>query len=411
MTGVQTCALPILLDENKMEFAKFIIDLEDFTRLTRAKILYNHLFFSDLPEEYLLALLKDNKYLAIIKHRNYNPRVIYAITQIDVWSTIQVKDYYETFIEYLNKPSLIWNHAYENQISKLSRCILALLSLNNPPIFLSDLEKAIKEFSSLFTKKYDIHYNYFTFKEAIKELENTFIKINKDYHNNFIIDFQNPSIQDFLISYLEKNKSILIDCVECSLFFDQLFSLFKVREDDNEDEDPFSGLDDTTKKILIDYDCQKAIAAKLLRDFEELRISSLHRIHYYNTNNYYYSYNDYDLYTKIRKTLDFFDSEISSELETLLLSLIKSSYPDQFSSYNINWDSISFVVEKFGKKFPLNLSSFLTTLSKHLNNIDDIEGFSRLDKLCSIIDLNKEDFDDNFYDNIHNIIKDRKSVV
>jgi adenylate kinase family enzyme len=396
-----------LLDENKMEFAKYIIDLEDYTNLARAKILYNHLFFSDLPEEYLLDLLKGHKYISIIKHRNYNPRVISAITQKDIWATIKVKDYYKIFIEYLNKPSLIWKHAYENQISKLSRCILALLSLNNPPIFLNDLEKAVKEFSNLFSKKYDIHYNYFTFKESIKELENTFIKITKDYRNQFIVNFQNPSIQDFLIAYLENNKSILIDCIESSLFLDQIFSLFRVGEDENNSDDSFSNLlGDSTKKIPINPDLNKTIINKLLKDFSILRISSLHPVYFQYPENFYWSYNDYDLYTKIRAVIEFYGARINPKLETLLINLIKSSYPAELSSHRINWYSLNNIVEYFGKKFPLNLTVFLNTLTKQLNDVDDIDGFSRLDKTCSKIEINKDDYADTFYDNIHKIIQD-----
>lgn len=396
-----------LLDESKMEFAKYIIDLENYTKLARAKILYNHLFFSDLPEEYLLNLLKENRYLSIIKHRNYNPRVISAITQKDVWSTIKVKDYYKIFVEYLDKPSLIWKHAYENQISKLSRCILALLSLNNPPIFLNDLEKAVKEFSNLFSKKYDIHYNYFSFKEAIKELENTFIRITKDYHNQFIVDFQNPSIQDFLITYLENNDSILIDCIESSLFLDQILSLFRFGEDDNQSDDPLSDLfNGSTKKILINSNLQNTINNKLLTEFETLRISGLHRIYFHNTENYYWSYNDYDLYTKIRKVMEFYNSGLKPELETLLINCIKLSFPETLSSHRINWYSLNYIVEKFGKKFPLKFTEFLNTLSTQLNNVDDIDGFCRLDKTCSKIETTEEEYGELLFDKIHEIIEE-----
>ena len=40
-----------------------VINLSDYTRPIRAKILYNHIYFSDLPKEYKLALLEDRGYL------------------------------------------------------------------------------------------------------------------------------------------------------------------------------------------------------------------------------------------------------------------------------------------------------------------------------------------------------------
>ena len=39
-----------------------VINLSDYTRPVRAKILYNHIYFSDLPKEYKLALLEEHGY-------------------------------------------------------------------------------------------------------------------------------------------------------------------------------------------------------------------------------------------------------------------------------------------------------------------------------------------------------------
>ena len=63
------------LSGTEIAMSKSIISLEDYTHLIRARILYNHLFFSDLPSNLKTSLLPNERYWDVIRHRNYNPRV------------------------------------------------------------------------------------------------------------------------------------------------------------------------------------------------------------------------------------------------------------------------------------------------------------------------------------------------
>ena len=53
-----------------------ILKIADYGRAARARILYNHIYFSELPEGYRNALIGDNFYEKILGHRNFNPRLI-----------------------------------------------------------------------------------------------------------------------------------------------------------------------------------------------------------------------------------------------------------------------------------------------------------------------------------------------
>jgi hypothetical protein len=64
-----------------IEFMTCIVNLGDYTRPIRAKILYNHIYFSSLPTAHKLAVLENKGYESILRHRNYNPRVIEYMTQ------------------------------------------------------------------------------------------------------------------------------------------------------------------------------------------------------------------------------------------------------------------------------------------------------------------------------------------
>jgi len=53
-----------------------VIDIEDYTALVRAKILYNHVYFSHLHSSAKRAFAAPQRYEAILDHRNYNPRLV-----------------------------------------------------------------------------------------------------------------------------------------------------------------------------------------------------------------------------------------------------------------------------------------------------------------------------------------------
>ena len=57
------------------------MDLGKYTRLIRAKILFNHVYFSDITAKYKQSILEGNGYFKIIDHSNYSPRIIDLLTQ------------------------------------------------------------------------------------------------------------------------------------------------------------------------------------------------------------------------------------------------------------------------------------------------------------------------------------------
>lgn len=116
-----------------LDTKKFVLELSDFTELQKAEILYNHVYFSDLPEEHKADLLQDKNYLKIIRHRNYNPRIIEMTTGFAAEPERVGEAYTETFLRNLEDPSRVWEHAFSRQISEAARhLLLVLLSLPLP---------------------------------------------------------------------------------------------------------------------------------------------------------------------------------------------------------------------------------------------------------------------------------------
>ena len=60
---------------------KFVLHLEHYSRLDRARILYNHLWHANLKRADLDSLLSERRYMQIVDHPNFNPRLIEYITR------------------------------------------------------------------------------------------------------------------------------------------------------------------------------------------------------------------------------------------------------------------------------------------------------------------------------------------
>lgn len=182
------------------DFKKCIIDLKNYTKRIKAEILYSHLYFSELPYEYILALIDNEHYLDIIKHPNYNPRIIDYMTMQKRYKEVLPQSYFSEFIKNLDNPTEIWYHAFENQINNKTRSILFAI-VTFPQYYLAFGKDVIQLISNIICQKlYSEKINSLDYKNSIKILDGDFITINQ---NN--IHFADSSIRDFIENYIYKN--------------------------------------------------------------------------------------------------------------------------------------------------------------------------------------------------------------
>ncbi len=212
---------------------KCVVDLEKYTKINRAFILYNHVYFSDLPDDYKFALIRDEGYLRIIEHDNYNPRIIEWMTTLLDPQECTPDDYLELFIQNLDQPARIWSHAFEQQISNESRMLLLTLATLPNITLLEHLEEAFNAFYKHQAKYYGFAINPNAFKESVRELEDTFIRTNR-IEDTFIIEFHNPSIRDYLNACLENNEQMVIGLAASAVYFDQITYLWGGVREQNE---------------------------------------------------------------------------------------------------------------------------------------------------------------------------------
>jgi Restriction endonuclease len=213
------------LAQPTVELAPCIVDLADYTRPIRARILYNHIFFSDLPDPYKLELLERKRYSTILAHPNYNPRIIEHMTEHRNVKHIGHSGYFEEFLRNLAKPARIWDHAFRNDLSEAAQHTLLVLGSMPTPVLLSDLMVAFDKFYQYRRHKIGFATSSRDCEHALKELDGNFVKTDL-VGEDAVIDFHNPSVNDYVEMYLAESPLDVADLVESVSFFDQLQQLW-----------------------------------------------------------------------------------------------------------------------------------------------------------------------------------------
>lgn len=210
---------------SKIDVNKCVISIEDYTRIDRANILYNHIYFSDLPYEIKENILSEQNYLRILDHKNYNPRIIESLT-INYSNSLN-ENYVEHFIEILDNPEELWKHPFENQIGCNSQDLLMILVFLNGNVDEDSLEEAFWKYRKNKLTKYGTNISERDFNNALKELDGTFISSERDIRNsNINIKFNNPSIRDFLEVYIIKSINYeIVLFLESFIYFKQIQSM------------------------------------------------------------------------------------------------------------------------------------------------------------------------------------------
>lgn len=213
-----------------------ILEMSDYSFAQKARILYNHLYFSDLPRAYKQEVLRNDFYLDIIKHENFNPRLIEWLSGYIRVRRIAITEYREHITQLLDSPEQIWSHAFEHQISEAARNVLFCLWPMRGSVSLSDFRPAWQSLHECKARRYNYRTGPTDFRRALDELEGSFISI---YDQE--IDFLNPSIREVIETLFRTNTDHVADVIFAAARFDQVISFWKLSS-----ERPSDGLTPAT---------------------------------------------------------------------------------------------------------------------------------------------------------------------
>jgi hypothetical protein len=197
---------------------RIVLQMSDYTFGQRAQILYNHLYFSELPVEYQDELLRGEFYFEIIKHHKYNPRLIEWLSTYRRVKNVAVADYSDFVLSLLNDSAEIWRHAYEKEISDSGRTFLLALFTLNGRTGLTVLEKAFTALHTVRAERYGFQRRPEDFRIAFRELAGAFVKLVSEN----LIEVLDPSVLDLLNAVVRDATDNAIDLISGANSFDQI---------------------------------------------------------------------------------------------------------------------------------------------------------------------------------------------
>jgi hypothetical protein len=187
------------LADRRLDVTKYVLDVGVYTRRIKARILYNHLFVSNIPLRHIQNLLDSAALPKIIGHENYNPRIVEWMTDYLSIETTPVEKYAEAFLSALDNPSQIWGTAFRTHMPvKCRHLLFGLFFCSEYGVARDDLKVVFDALHPELCRKYVHAYASDDFSEAVRILEGSFIEINGSQ-----ISFINPSIRDYLTNYLK----------------------------------------------------------------------------------------------------------------------------------------------------------------------------------------------------------------
>jgi hypothetical protein len=176
------------------------VSLADYTRAHRARVLFNHLYFSNLPESRLQKLVERRIYRRIVEHQHFNPRIVEGISNYANSKAMSDEEYLEYIQQRFDDPQDVWEHPFRYQISPTARRLLILLWSFGKHVELDELKAALKRMDSSQPPEEFVQ----RWRDTLRELDGNFLTTNQyPLHSDTkksvtLVEFQNPSVRSFI---------------------------------------------------------------------------------------------------------------------------------------------------------------------------------------------------------------------
>lgn len=213
----------------KLTSRQYIVNINSYSKLTKAKILYNHLWHSPLPLEWKEDIINNGFYNKIINHRNFNPRLIAFTMNLENKNDKSLSQFVYNNLEH---PDQIWDHCYTTQIDEQARILVKICIAAGGKISEQELEKAYEQGL--------IEYNFTSTTNQPKDFFHTSRlvcgSILLRHVSNDLISYTpfNPSVTDYVIDKVSSTSEAkkLINSLNNNLvakFYSDLIKSNKIR--------------------------------------------------------------------------------------------------------------------------------------------------------------------------------------
>ncbi len=214
------------LDGSTLIRDRIVLKLGHYSFGDRARILYNHLYFSDLPKAHKWEMLHGDFFLRVIRHAHFNPRLIEWLADLGRVGAVLAADYQIYVEDLLDNPEKIWDHAYRTQIPEAGRCLLLALYTDGGDSLLG-LTSCFAKLRGARAKRYNQQTEPNEFDATLKILEGGFLTIG----TRGSVGYLNPSIKGYVGSVIVEDPETYSDIFESAIRFKQIATLWRLRSE------------------------------------------------------------------------------------------------------------------------------------------------------------------------------------
>lgn len=223
-----------------------IVNSNKLSDLDKARVLRSNLKYWDVPVEYISGLTRSvnsgtfdggngnqrqktissiPRYLKIVQHHNYNPRIIEYVCRKEVYESVVSDSYFDRIREHLNEPKEVWGNEFDRRLPPEDRYVMFILfSLTDKEVDHDSLRRAFQKvvYSS---ESMDSSKNLL--KSATSRLTETILRkrcVGRDIKYSVI----NPSVNDYIASFLQEADAQAAKIIENAAYSDQIVRIAKL---------------------------------------------------------------------------------------------------------------------------------------------------------------------------------------
>ncbi|WP_217231552.1 restriction endonuclease [Streptomyces anulatus] len=214
-----------------------VINIADYGAIHRARILYNHLFFSTLSRGVVREYVENSSYWTVVNHKNFSPRILELVIKR---SHSSAEEFTRALNHTLDHPLDLWRIVFTNGLSDIGqRITLTLASFSIYGASSSDLKTLVQKEAKPTE-----------YTSALRVLEGTFVRVDKD-NGVTMIAYANPSVRDFTLAFLDEEPDYLMAIIRDAIHLAQVSTLLVYAVSDLDGKPRFQHCADTVTRNSI----------------------------------------------------------------------------------------------------------------------------------------------------------------
>jgi hypothetical protein len=188
---------------------------------SKANILYNLMFYSDLSPDRRNALVRRKSYRSIIEHRHFNPRLLKSIFNDP--EANHADDVHAWLQQQLDDPARYWESTFM-RLSDAAQCLLYTLALGPSPVVEADLNRG---FGALYKNMHGCLPRPNALQASVAELEPG-LAISFTHQKSVWLRFANPGVADMVHGLMSRHPGLTDALVSSVQFYEQGEQLYRL---------------------------------------------------------------------------------------------------------------------------------------------------------------------------------------